>query len=137
MSRRFQRWVYCAILRLHPASFRDRFSGEMLWIFEQTVGEVGMLRLVLDGLSSVLKQQLAEDAVPQFVAGPFQALPTNYLSFLRLTQATALAVVVMFGFFALLEQSVPLPQEPRTFALRRAVFDFCGEYKMVPRDRLQ
>ena len=102
----------------------------MLWIFDETVGEVGMTRLVADALRSVCKQRLAADTVPQFASIPFQMLPAHSFGFLKLAQATVLASLAVLGFFALLQQSVPLPQQPRTFAVRRAVFDLCGKYKV-------
>jgi hypothetical protein len=102
----------------------------MLWIFDRTVDEIGMLRLVVDGVSSAWKQQMVRDTVPQFATGPFQALPASSLSLAKLAQASVLASLVTLGFFALLQQSVPLPQQPRTFAVRRAAFDPCGEYEV-------
>ena len=125
-DKRLQRKIYRAILWLHPAPFRERFSSEMLWIFNETVGEVGTPRLVLDAIRSVWKQRVAQETLSSFASGPFQTLPASSLSLAKLAQATVLASFAVLGFFALLNQSVPLPQQPRTFAVRRAVFDFCG-----------
>ena len=136
-SGRLQRRVYRAILRLYPAAFRERFSSEMLWIFDETVGEVGMPRLLLDALCSVWKQRIVEEAAPQPAFGLFQALPASSLSLARLTQAAVLALVAVLGFFALLRQSVPLPQPPRTFAVRRSVVDVCGEDKVQHHARVR
>jgi len=52
------RAVYRGLLRLHPAFFRERFAGEMLWIFDQTVGAEGAAALLADGLLSLIRQWL-------------------------------------------------------------------------------
>ena len=35
------RWVYRVLLRLHPDSFRARFGGEMLLVFDEAVEGYG------------------------------------------------------------------------------------------------
>ena len=56
------RFLYLWLLRLHPPGFRERFSGEMLCIFDQTVAsQAGMqrwtgFRLLGDGVVSLLRQ---------------------------------------------------------------------------------
>jgi hypothetical protein len=46
--------IYVCLLRLHPRQFRQRFAGEMLWIFDQTPENRG--RLVIDAVVSLWRQ---------------------------------------------------------------------------------
>jgi len=52
------RALYRGLLRLHPAFFRERFAGEMLWIFDQTVEVEGAAALLADGMLSLVRQWL-------------------------------------------------------------------------------
>ena len=52
------RGLYRCLLWLHPAFFRERFAGEMLWIFDQTVGAEGAAALLADGMLSLIRQWL-------------------------------------------------------------------------------
>ena len=54
------RSFYRAVLRMYPVGFRERFAGEMLWIFDETVAEVGVWRLSADAVMSVVRQRVAE-----------------------------------------------------------------------------
>jgi len=47
------RLLYLCLLRLHPRRFRERFAGEMLWIFDQTEPRG---RLVTDAVASLWRQ---------------------------------------------------------------------------------
>jgi hypothetical protein len=51
------RLAYRLILRLHPSSFRDEFSSEMLWIFDQEQQPGAAAHLFLDGTLSLLRQR--------------------------------------------------------------------------------
>jgi hypothetical protein len=57
MNRMFSRFAYRSLLRLHPASFRHEFGGEMLWIFDEESQESGVARLLFDGTISLLRQR--------------------------------------------------------------------------------
>jgi hypothetical protein len=127
--RSFNRMVYRTILHLHPAPFRERFAGEMLWIFDETFSEFGMWRLATDALSSLLKQWVAADTVPKTASTPFQFEPASPVSAATLVQATLIVSTALLGFSKLLQQNVPLPQPPKTFEVRRSVPDIC-EYKL-------
>jgi len=48
------RSIYVCLLRLHPRQFRQRFAGEMQWIFDQTPENRG--RLVIDAVVSLWRQ---------------------------------------------------------------------------------
>lgn len=57
MNRVVSRLVYRLILRLHPASFREEFGSEMLWIFEQEQQPGATVHLFLDGTLSLFRQR--------------------------------------------------------------------------------
>jgi hypothetical protein len=57
MNRVVSRRVYRLILRLHPASFREEFGSEMLWIFEQEQQPGATVHLFLDGTLSLFRQR--------------------------------------------------------------------------------
>jgi hypothetical protein len=87
------RLLYSCLLRLHPAGFRERFSEEMLCIFDQTAAsqagrEMRMsFRLLGDGVVSLVRQwtriavspeeadALAADSIPADVSPAFCSLP--------------------------------------------------------------
>lgn len=49
------RYLYRAILSLHPPAFQDQFGEEMLWIFDETCA-AGALALLLDVFFSLCRQ---------------------------------------------------------------------------------
>ena len=57
MNRAVSRLAYRLILRLHPASFREEFGSEMLWIFEQEQQPGAAAHLFLDGTLSLFRQR--------------------------------------------------------------------------------
>jgi hypothetical protein len=88
------RLLYSCLLRLHPAGFRERFSEEMLCIFDQTVAGQGerdvraACRLLADGVASLVRQwtriavspeeadALAADSIPDVGCPAFCSLPS-------------------------------------------------------------
>ena len=118
--------VYRLLLSLHPPAFRERFASEMLWVFDQTVADEGVLSLLADVAFSFFKQHLATDATPR-AGSLFQQSPAGSLHVMRIVQASGVALPLLFAFFSLLQQSVPLPEPPRQLAVRRYVPDICGE----------
>lgn len=50
------RQLYVCALRWHPTVFRDRFAGEMLFIFDQQTSRSAQAGLVVDGLISLFRQ---------------------------------------------------------------------------------
>ena len=50
------RHLYELLLRLHPKPFRERFSAEMLYSFDDGMQTEGCARLVVDGLVSLFRQ---------------------------------------------------------------------------------
>jgi CubicO group peptidase (beta-lactamase class C family) len=50
------RMAYRGVVRLHPRAFREEFAEEMMWIFEEARETHGALRLLGDGMISLLRQ---------------------------------------------------------------------------------
>jgi hypothetical protein len=50
------RLLYRLLLRLHPPNFRDRYSDEMLCMFDELAAERSGFFLVADGVSSLSRQ---------------------------------------------------------------------------------
>ena len=48
------RFLHVCLLRLHPRHFRQRFAGEMVWIFDQAAE--GNARLIVDAVLSLWRQ---------------------------------------------------------------------------------
>jgi hypothetical protein len=61
------RAVNRGLLRLHPAEFEERFSEEMLWIFDLKRSEETGIALLLDGLISLCRQWLFYTPVRTFL----------------------------------------------------------------------
>lgn len=57
MNRMVSRFAYSFLLRLHPASFRDEFGTEMLWIFDEEHQQGATVPLLIDGAISLLRQR--------------------------------------------------------------------------------
>ena len=121
------RYIYRLLLSLHPPAFQERFAREMLWVFDQTAGDEGVLSLLADVAFSLFKQHVATDATPRRAGSLFQQSPAESLHIMRIVQASGVALPLLFAFFSLLQQSVPLPEPPRQLAIRRYVPDICGE----------
>jgi len=52
------RGLYRCLVWLHPPVFRQRFAGEMLWIFDEAAGTWGAVSLLADAGISLLRQWL-------------------------------------------------------------------------------
>ena len=50
------RSLYRCVLSAHPAYFRRRFADEMLSIFDQADGKLSAAKLLVDGVTSLLRQ---------------------------------------------------------------------------------
>ncbi|HUB80684.1 MAG TPA: hypothetical protein VMB03_17890 [Bryobacteraceae bacterium] len=79
------RVCYRCLLWLHPPGFRREFSGEMLWIYDESARAQGTARLFFDGLGSLARQWLLRSgwwkialalslAVLQIILGGFAAI---------------------------------------------------------------
>ena len=56
MGRQMYRLAYRCMVRLHPRVFREQFGHEMTWIFEEATETHGALRLLGDGVISLMRQ---------------------------------------------------------------------------------
>ncbi|CAN5605051.1 hypothetical protein BH10ACI4_BH10ACI4_38150 [soil metagenome] len=127
------RRIYRLLLFLHPPLFRERFAHEMLWIFDQTAKEESISRLFADAALSLLKQHTAMDAAPRDTGRLFQETHTESLPAIRFLQAGAVVLPLFIGFLSLVHESVPLPEPPKSFAIRRYSPDLCGDFVLAAR----
>ena len=67
------RFLYRCLLRLHPASFRDQFAGEMLWIFDQTANSGLAVAFLADGFASLARQWVLRAGAWKVAAGSFSS----------------------------------------------------------------
>src|SRR5438445_10491329 len=56
MAWQLYRLAYRCVVRMHPRIFREQFGEEMMWIFEEATETHGALRLLGDGVISVVRQ---------------------------------------------------------------------------------
>jgi D-alanyl-D-alanine carboxypeptidase len=56
MAWQVYRAAYQCVVKLHPRVFREQFGEEMMWIFEEAAETHGPLRLLEDGVISLLRQ---------------------------------------------------------------------------------
>ncbi|PYT78790.1 MAG: hypothetical protein DMG40_19110 [Acidobacteria bacterium] len=63
-----KRAFYKGLLWLHPAGFRERFAGEMLWIFDETAEQAGP-RAFADAFVSLLRQWTMHSGVWRIAFG--------------------------------------------------------------------
>src|SRR6266404_3793217 len=100
------RLLYCTLLRLHPARFRERFSEEMLSIFDHVEGRRAAARLVVDGLVSLVRQWTLrsgywEERTIERVPWSAEGLPVFYTleSFKPRTSALVAGGLLTLGLF--------------------------------------
>jgi CubicO group peptidase (beta-lactamase class C family) len=60
--------AYRCLVRLHPRAFREQFGEEMTWIFEDARETHGALRLLGDGVISLMRQWILRPAPSSVVA---------------------------------------------------------------------
>src|SRR5438445_4583453 len=58
MAWQLYRLAYRCVVRMHPRIFREQFGEEMTWIFEEATETHGALRLLGDGVISVVRQRI-------------------------------------------------------------------------------
>jgi uncharacterized protein (TIGR03435 family) len=76
--RRISRQIYGAVIRMHPAEFRDEFGREMALDFEDAMRERGFAPLLGDACVSVARQwkarlRVEREAEPETAGHPFLA----------------------------------------------------------------
>lgn len=55
------RRLYGGLVSLHPPAFRQEFSNEMMWIFDEAAGRDGIAAFFTDGLVSLARQWLIRE----------------------------------------------------------------------------
>jgi len=102
------RFLYCTLLRLHPARFRERFSEEMLSIFDHVEERPAAAKLVVDGLVSLVRQWTLrsgywEERAIERVPWSAEGLPVFYTleSFKPRTSALVAGGLLTLGLFCI------------------------------------
>jgi len=114
MTRITLRSVYQLILRIHPASFRDEFAEEMLWIFDEECRQGRARRVFLDGVWSLVRQRCVFQRAPKPVtAGIGLIISDDGIGAARLTQAGLLVSVLIAEFLLVLS-----PKSASSLSLR-------------------
>lgn len=108
MIHRPLRSFYRSILRLHPAPFRERFSDEMLWIFDEQSKQGACARLFLDALVSLARQHAKEPRLTEEVPAGYGVLALNSsIGAPRIFQALLLALLLFVGFIRVMHKEYP------------------------------
>jgi uncharacterized protein (TIGR03435 family) len=106
-----QRRLYAAIIRLHPADFRNRFGPEMLLDFEDASATHHPVNLHLDALQSMMRQWASQLLPPTpeslstqaaLLTGQYASLAQPNPSAFELLRASCIATLIFFsiGFAA-------------------------------------
>jgi hypothetical protein len=107
----FRRRLYRAIVRMHPADFRDEFGREMMLDFEDALHTYGLGRLWRDVLWSLARQwsawilSSASDPIsaprPSLLAGQYVMIREERLTMIELGRGLVVSVTLlalcMFG----------------------------------------
>ena len=108
------RSVYQLILRVHPAAFRGEFGEEMLWIFDEECRRGRALRMLFDGVLSLVRQRCVFQRAPKPVtAGIGLIISDDGIGAARLMQAGLLVSVLIAGFLLVLS-----PKSASSLSLR-------------------
>lgn len=108
MNRIVSRFVYRVMVQLHPKWFKDRFGDEMMWIFEEESRGGGSVRLLADGLRSLVRQRCrVVDRATEGSVLSGMVIVDSGLGAGRFLQGAAMAFVLFGGFAVLLGQRVP------------------------------
>jgi hypothetical protein len=75
--------LYRFVVLAHPARFRRRFGDEMLSIFDQSEGKLSRVRLLADGVMSLLRQWALRPEVLQETAVSTVAGQPHFYTFER------------------------------------------------------
>jgi hypothetical protein len=89
--------LYRCVLRLHPSGFRTRFADEMLSIFDHASGNAATVRLLADGLISLLRQWALRPEFRHEFSPALQPVPHGVPSFHTLDPFRPRAGAVIHG----------------------------------------
>jgi hypothetical protein len=107
------RVTYRLILWLHPGSFRSRFGDEMLWIFDEERRRGAAARLLLDGVLSLLRQQVKVEKKTEPIVAGFALLDTSLgIAPRRFIEAGVTASLLLAGVMLLLGKAGKPPMAP-------------------------
>jgi hypothetical protein len=129
-ARSFARLAYRLLLRLHPPAFRQRFSDEMLWIFDLSSRQDQTAYILYDGARSMVIQHAKMDLQEQPAPAFGLEVQTSGLTIARLGQATVLAAVALFGLASLIAREMP-----SAWYLDHDLTPMCGQ-SVVPRPKV-
>jgi hypothetical protein len=104
------RILYQTIIQMHPASFRGEFGEEMLWIFDEESPEGNAVRMLLDGMRSIVLQHAKSRGRES--AGLFYREVNSTTSLLRFAQAGFIVVTVILFVSLLSGPLVPKLASP-------------------------
>jgi hypothetical protein len=117
------RWAYHFLLRLHPASFRRKFAGEMEWIFDEAWASEGVWSLFLDGLVSLARQWILRSGswkVPVAILGGLLQVTLGGLGWLAMEHPKIAARTARDQFEGTWVGEVKAPQGARKIELQLA-----------------
>jgi hypothetical protein len=123
--------IYLLLLRMHPRSFRERFTDEMPWLFDETLANAGLFKLYADAAYSLAEQHITNDPVPPSAPLPFQAVHLGTLDVTRIVQAGSIASLAMIRYLKMLQPPPPLLGLAKTDAVRRYVPDTCFDTRSI------
>lgn len=102
------RTAYRAILHLHPQAFRAEFGEEMLWIFEEESRTGAVPRLLLDGMRSIVVQNVRPRMKQQVeTAGPIYREIDSSLPAERFAQAALVTLCCSLSLALFMSMVVP------------------------------
>jgi hypothetical protein len=110
MKKAFTLRAYRLILRIHPPCFVERFGDEMLWIFEEERQRGATLRLLFDGILSVVRQRL--NPGNEFTHNPTSSvllISDLKIARVRLLQGALASSLLFSGFVLAIDRGGPLP----------------------------
>jgi hypothetical protein len=93
---------------MHPASFREQFSDEMLWIFDEERKRGAVAYLLCDGVLSLLRQRcrMHEDRQPVVASGVL--IIDSGIGLLRILQGGLMSSALFYSVMLLSGQPIPL-----------------------------
>jgi hypothetical protein len=102
------RLAYRAVIHLHPRNFREEFGAEMLWIFdEESRNGAALPRLVLDGLCSIVIQNIKPRIQQVEAAGPIYREVDSAIPAERYAQATLVILCCTLSLTLFMSMVVP------------------------------